>query len=156
MSSDAPKNGEYQIGRGRPPTHSRFKPGQSGNPSGRPRATTNAGTLLLQVLDESVQATEGSKTRKITKREVIVKRLVNKAMQGDTASIKILLASDPSLLTSQAATNSGAPDLGRSMADPSKRAQLVQIANGILSINESYEKEGVATSATKEVGDQEH
>jgi hypothetical protein len=27
----------YQIGRGRPPLHSRFKPGQSGNPHGRPR-----------------------------------------------------------------------------------------------------------------------
>ena len=27
---------EYAVGRGRPPLHSRFKKGQSGNPNGRP------------------------------------------------------------------------------------------------------------------------
>jgi len=28
---------DYEIGRGKPPMHTRFKPGQSGNPKGRPK-----------------------------------------------------------------------------------------------------------------------
>lgn len=28
-------NGDYKIGKGKPPAHSQFKPGQSGNPSGK-------------------------------------------------------------------------------------------------------------------------
>jgi hypothetical protein len=30
-------NDDYEIGYGRPPRHSQFKPGQSGNPKGRPK-----------------------------------------------------------------------------------------------------------------------
>src|SRR5687768_11122353 len=31
----------YQVGYGKPPVHSRFKPGQSGNPRGRPKGARN-------------------------------------------------------------------------------------------------------------------
>ena len=35
--ADQSAEGDYEVGYGKPPKHSRFKPGQSGNPKGRPR-----------------------------------------------------------------------------------------------------------------------
>ena len=36
----AENDGEYVVGPGRPPKEHQFKPGQSGNPGGRPKAAT--------------------------------------------------------------------------------------------------------------------
>ena len=40
----------YAVGYRRPPLHSRFKPGQSGNPSGRSKGSQNLKTMFEQVL----------------------------------------------------------------------------------------------------------
>jgi hypothetical protein len=45
---------EFEIGYGRPPHATRFKPGQSGNPRGRPKRSKNGKTLLLEALNETV------------------------------------------------------------------------------------------------------
>ena len=46
---------DYQVGRGKPPVHSRFKKGQSGNPRGpRPKSLP---ALLVDALNEKVVAT---------------------------------------------------------------------------------------------------
>ena len=47
-----PPTGEHQVGYGRPPVHTRFRKGQSGNPSGQPRGIT-AGRLMALVLKEA-------------------------------------------------------------------------------------------------------
>ena len=36
----------YEVGRGKPPVHTRWKPGQSGNPGGRPKHSRNFGTIV--------------------------------------------------------------------------------------------------------------
>ena len=43
------EEGMYQVGYCRPPLHSRFKPGQSGNPKGRPKQSRNMRTIVKQV-----------------------------------------------------------------------------------------------------------
>jgi len=46
---------DYEVGRGKPPVHSRFTKGQSGNPRGpRPK---NLPALLVEALDEPVAVT---------------------------------------------------------------------------------------------------
>jgi len=82
---------EYQVGYRKPPRHSRFKPGQSGNPQGKPPGAKNSATLLKRALLASVLVKHNGRETKTTKLRVIVMRLVNRAVQGDYASIRLLL-----------------------------------------------------------------
>ena len=68
-----------------------FKKGQSGNPRGRPPGAKNLATLLNDALNEPVTITENGRRRKITKREAVIKQLVNKSASADARSLKILL-----------------------------------------------------------------
>jgi hypothetical protein len=79
-----------KVGYKRPPVHSRFKPGQSGNPGGRPKGTQNFKTLLDRILKEEVSLQDGAQSRKITKAEAIMRRLVVGALKGDTRDLQAL------------------------------------------------------------------
>jgi hypothetical protein len=85
------KKGAYEVGFGKPPRSTKFKPGQSGNSKGRPKGAKNFATALEEELNASVPITENGKRRKIAKRQVIAKLLVNKAATGDLRAIPLLL-----------------------------------------------------------------
>lgn len=82
--------GDYAVGYGRPPTHGQFKPGQSGNPGGRPKGAVTLTNLIAKAMNEKVVVHEGGRRRKITKGEAIAKQLVNKAASGDLRAIREL------------------------------------------------------------------
>ncbi len=88
--SDEQNDGDYEIGYGRPPRDSQFKPGRSGNPRGRPRGSRNLATLIEQELSAKVAVNEGGKRRILPKRVVIAKRFVNKAAEGDIRTLQTL------------------------------------------------------------------
>ena len=81
QSSEAPPT--YEIGRGRPPVHSRFKPGQSGNPQGRRKGARNKRTVVEQALNKRITIREDGRKRSLSKFEVLVLTMLNKALQGD-------------------------------------------------------------------------
>jgi hypothetical protein len=83
--------GEYEVGYGKPPRHTRFRKGQSGNPRGRPAGSKNLATILAKALDETVVVTENGRRRRIPKREAIVTQLVNRSAQADLKAVQILL-----------------------------------------------------------------
>ena len=89
--SDRTNGVPYAVGYKRPPAHSRFQPGRSGNPSGRPKDSKNFKTLLRQILNEQVPMRDGAETRKITKREAITRRLIIGALKGDSRDLQALL-----------------------------------------------------------------
>jgi hypothetical protein len=89
MPSD--KRGDYEVGYGKPPRHTRFSKGQSGNPKGRQRGSQNLSTLLREALNEPVVVTENGGRRKITKRQAFIKQMVNQALKGDLRAARILL-----------------------------------------------------------------
>ena len=81
---------DYEIGYGKPPRHAGFQKGRSGNPKGRPKGSKNFATLLAEALDEKVSLTEDGRRRRITKRELVIKQLVNKSASADLRAIKQL------------------------------------------------------------------
>lgn len=81
---------DYGIGYGKPPKHTRFKPGRSGNPKGRPRKSKNIATLMEKELSRLVIVKEGGETRRVPQRQAIVKRLINGALNGNTRQIEFL------------------------------------------------------------------
>ena len=87
----AATKGDYEVGYGKPPRGAGFKKGQSGNPRGRPPNSKNLTTLLNDALNEPVTITEDGRRRKISKREAVIKQLVNKSASADPRSLKILL-----------------------------------------------------------------
>ncbi|RWD31632.1 MAG: hypothetical protein EOS22_04210 [Mesorhizobium sp.] len=83
------KDDDEGLGYGKPPKHARFQPGQSGNPKGRPKTKSKSfATGILAELEQSVVVRENGRELKLTKRAVIVKTLVAKAMKGDVRALK--------------------------------------------------------------------
>lgn len=80
-----------RVGYGRPPKHTRFKKGVSGNPKGRPAGTHNLASDLAAELGESVPIREDGRTRRISKQRALVKALVVKALHGDMRAAGTLL-----------------------------------------------------------------
>ena len=79
----------YKVGPGRPPLHTRFKKGQSGNPGGRSAKSLPA--LLAEALNERTFVTIDGRRRKITKREAIVTQMVSKSASADLRATKMLI-----------------------------------------------------------------
>lgn len=85
------KNEDNEVGYGRPPKASRWKPGQSGNRKGRPKGSRNFKTDLAELLSSLVNVTEAGRQRKVTVQKATLMRLGEKALKGDSRAIEKLL-----------------------------------------------------------------
>jgi hypothetical protein len=83
----------YEVGYGIPPKRTQFKPGQSGNPKGRPRRPMNIDTLLKEILFQQVTVTDQKRgvRRKATLLEVILQRVAQQAAVGNLKALRELL-----------------------------------------------------------------
>ena len=81
---------DYRVGYKRPPLHTRFQPGQSGNPSGRPKGSQSLETLFHKILNEQIPLREGAQVRNVSKAEAVMRGLVIGAMKGDARSVMTL------------------------------------------------------------------
>src|SRR5438874_2364600 len=77
----------YSVGYGKPPLHSRFKKGHSGNPVGRRKGTLNFSTVLSAALNRMIVVNENGTRRKLSKLQVLIEQLVNQAAKGDQRAI---------------------------------------------------------------------
>jgi hypothetical protein len=81
----------YEVGYGKPPQHTRFKEGQpSPNPSGRPKREPTFLEEFEAELKTRIEIEEGGRRRRSSKRRLIAKRLVNSAVKGDAASLRLM------------------------------------------------------------------
>jgi hypothetical protein len=111
-ASDTPTDGQgrergtYTVGYCRPPVHSRFKPGQSGNPKGRAKGSLNLRTILKQVSNEQILIREGDRPRRMSRMEALVRTTFSRAFKGDPKALAslILLARQTGLTESDETT----------------------------------------------------
>jgi len=82
---------EYEVGHRRPPKHTRFKPGISGNPKGRPRSRKNLATVFDAMSNERVSVNENGKRKTLTILERIMKQLGRKAAGGDQRAQRLYM-----------------------------------------------------------------
>jgi hypothetical protein len=82
---------DYKVGYRRPPKQTRFQPGQSGNPKGRPPGSSNHKSTVARVINEKVPVREGDKTRKMTKLEALVQSHAVKGIKGDAKSANVVI-----------------------------------------------------------------
>lgn len=80
----------YQVGYGKPPKHTQFKPGQSGNPKGRKQQPKSVSDELWKAMLQPVTVNEGGRKRKVTKLALFCTQLVNRAAKGDMTAIRVL------------------------------------------------------------------
>jgi Family of unknown function (DUF5681) len=52
------KSSPDKVGYGRPPKATQFKPGNSGNPKGRPKGPKSVGAVLYGILHRRIEVTE--------------------------------------------------------------------------------------------------
>jgi hypothetical protein len=76
-------NGEYEIGKGRPPKAFRWKKGQSGNPRRKPRRPPKEAELIEQLFRRTFAVIEGSEKVRKTGFEIIFAQLMAKESAGD-------------------------------------------------------------------------
>jgi hypothetical protein len=100
-----------RVGYGHPPAASRWKKGQSGNPSGRKKGSLNLATDLVAELSEIIQINEGGSPRKITKQRALLKSLAARGIQGDAKAANLILGLMMKLLEPDRAAEAAPVDL---------------------------------------------
>jgi predicted phage terminase large subunit-like protein len=90
MASDKAPS-DYTVGYGKPPEHSRFRKGQSGNPRGKVKGRKSLKAILAEEL--SVRMTIGINGKQVTasRQQLMVQTLTARAAAGDTRAAKMVI-----------------------------------------------------------------
>ena len=86
----APGATQLIVGYRKPPVHTRFRKGQSGNPGGRPRGMTRgrAAALLEKELYRPVKVKIGKKVETMPALQVAARQLITLGMSGNTSALR--------------------------------------------------------------------
>ena len=87
----AAADADNRVGYRRPPRHSRFQTGQSGNPRGRPRGVKSLPDIVRKIVGQKVTVTENGRARRVPRLEAILLRAAGEASRGDPPALRLLL-----------------------------------------------------------------
>ena len=75
----------YPVGHGKPPVHTRFRKGASGNPGGRPRGMTTgrAAALMLKEAYRPITVREGDRVYTLPAFQVVLRSQLTLAAKGN-------------------------------------------------------------------------
>src|ERR1700693_5473102 len=78
------------VGYKKPPRHSQFKPGQSGNPKGRPKKVDSVADVLRRELSTRIAIVTNGRRLRVPILRAIIKQHLNKAATGDVRAMAVL------------------------------------------------------------------
>jgi hypothetical protein len=87
----APKSADYVVGFRKPPKHTQFRPGHSGNPKGRQKGAKGMKTLARQILTTRVPVRSASGTKMMTRMDALLHKMVELSMKGNPRLILTLI-----------------------------------------------------------------
>lgn len=90
MADESDASDDGAVGYGKPPKAHQFKPGQSGNPKGRPKGPGNLLKLIGRHAAKKVTVIENGEQKKMAKMDVVISAMFNKAAKGDVAAARLL------------------------------------------------------------------
>jgi hypothetical protein len=144
VAADQQGEPPYEVGYKRPPKSTQYKPGQRGNPKGRPPGTPNKKTIIERALSKKISVRKGDKSTKVPVLELITETFALKAVQGDrhAAAVVINLATKSGVLGGgrENAASSPAPEPTATTRDVRPSAKLVESVDpNLLSQDEQIE-----------------
>jgi Family of unknown function (DUF5681) len=93
-----PDHNSYAVGHGKPPEATRFKPGQSGNPKGRPRGKKNKTdappherlkSIILEEAYRKIKVNDGPSQVTVPMAQAVMRSLAVTAAKGNTRAQKL-------------------------------------------------------------------
>ena len=81
---------DYEVGYKKPPRHTRFKAGQSGNPRGRPKGAKGLNTIVRENLTQKVAVRTPEGEKKISRMEALFLKKIELAMKGNLKAMSAL------------------------------------------------------------------
>ena len=81
---------DYEVGYGKPPQHTQFQKGQSGNPSGKSKKETSIKAKLMQIASEDITVQKNGKSQAMTHLDAMVFTVFAKALKGDLRAVKFI------------------------------------------------------------------
>lgn len=91
MENNNTVSNSYEVGYGKPPKHTQFKPGYSGNKKGRPKESANLFTAVEKLQNERVRIVHNGKQKSISVTEAILRKAGMDALNGNAKAQKIML-----------------------------------------------------------------
>ena len=119
-------------GYGKPPAHSRFRKGQSGNPTGqrhRPNKTERLKKIILQEAYRPLTVRDDGDIKRITAVQAVLRSQITSAVKGNVSAQRAIINALQQLEAEpQARRNAGSPGKTHKNVDEMTDQELMEIA----------------------------
>jgi hypothetical protein len=122
------KHDNDNVGYKKPPKKNQFKPGQSGNPAGKPKGSHDLQRALAKALGETIIVNTPSGKQRVTLAQMLVRKGISEVSKGNMRAFEVLFK----VLAKAAAANDPAP-IGDTAGDPDDDEILAAYNRKILS-----------------------